>query len=129
MLKSYIKMAWRSLLKNKVSSFVNIVGLSVGLTCSLIIMLEVVDEFNYDSFHANLKSTYYVMKNQRQSGEISTGRSTAGPLAISLRSEMPEVKYAARVAYAGDQLVGAGDKSLFVPVMYTEPDFFNIMTF
>jgi putative ABC transport system permease protein len=129
MLKSFIKMAWRSLLKNKVSSFVNIVGLAVGLTCSIIIMLQVVDEFNYDAFHANLKSTYYVMKNQKQSGDISTGRSTAGPLAISLRSEMPEVKYAARVVYAGDQLVGAGDKSLFVPVMYTEPDFFDMMTF
>jgi putative ABC transport system permease protein len=129
MIKSYFKMAWRSLLKNKVSSFVNIAGLAVGLATGIIIMLVVVDEFSYNTFHSNLKDIYYLMKNQKQSGEINTGMSTAGPMASSLRNEMPEVKYAARVSYAGDQLVRVGDKSMYESAMYTEPDFFNMMSF
>jgi putative ABC transport system permease protein len=129
MLKSYFKMAWRSLQKNKVSSFVNIAGLAISLATAVIIMLVVVDEFSYDGFHAHLQDIYYIMKNQKQSGGINTGTSTAGPLAAALRSEMPELKYAARVSYAGDQLVRAGDKSMFQAVMYTEPDFFNMMSF
>src|SRR5580693_5976943 len=103
MLKSYFKMAWRSLLKNKVSSLVNIAGLAIGLACAILIMLVIVDELSYDQFQANLKDTYYLMKNQKQGGgDISTGMSTAGPLAVALRNEMPEVRYAARIAYADD---------------------------
>src|ERR1700694_4807641 len=127
MLKSYFKMGWRSLLKNKVSSFVNIAGLAVGLATAVIIMLVVVDEFSYDGFHKNIGEIYLLMKNQKQIGDIHTGMSTAGPMAAALRNEMPEVKYAARVSYAGDQLIRAGDKSVYESAMYTEPDFFNIM--
>ena len=129
MFKNYLKLAWRSLLKNKVSSFINIAGLAVGLATGIIIMLVVADEFSYDRFHTNLREIYYVMKNQKQNGGIHTGRSTAGPLAPALRHEMPEVKYAARVADAGDQLVRVGNKSIYESAMYTEPEFFNMMSF
>ncbi len=96
-------------MKNKVSSYINIAGLAVGLATGIIIMLIIADEFSYDDFHTNRKDTFFVMKNQKQSGQISTGRSTAGPLACALRSEMPEVKNAARVAHAGNQLVRVGE--------------------
>jgi putative ABC transport system permease protein len=129
MFKNYLKLAWRSLLKNKVSSFINIAGLAVGLATGIIIMLVVADEFSYDRFHTNLREIYFVMKNQKQNGGIHTGRSTAGPLAPALRHEMPEVKYAARVADAGDQLVRVGDKSIYESAMYAEPEFFNMMSF
>ncbi len=129
MFKNYLKLAWRSLFKNKVSSFINIAGLAVGLATGIIIMLVVADEFSYDRFHSNLREIYFVMKNQKQNGGIHTGRSTAGPLAPALRHEMPEVKYAARVADAGDQLVRVGDKSIYESAMYTEPEFFNMMSF
>ncbi len=129
MIKSYFKMAWRSLMKNKISSVINISGLAVGLATSILIMLVLVDEFSYDTFHINLKDTYYVMKNQKQSGDIGTGRSTAGPLAVALRNEMPEVKYAARVTYSDDQLIKVADKGFFESIMYTEPAFFKMMSF
>ena len=129
MFKNYLKLAWRSLLKNRVSSFINIAGLAVGLATGILIMLVVADEFSYDGFHTNLREIYFVMKNQKQNGGIHTGQSTAGPLAPALRHEMPEVKYAARVADAGDQLVRVGDKSIYESAMYTEPEFFNMMSF
>ena len=129
MLKSYFKMAWRSLIKNKISSVINIGGLAVGLATSILITLVVVDEFSYDKFHSNLGNIYLLMKNQKQGGGISTGDATAGPMAASLRNEMPETKYAARVAYSGQLLMRVGDKVIYESGMYTEPDFFNMMSF
>src|ERR1700712_1380424 len=98
MLKSYLKLAWRNLIKNKVSSVINIGGLIVGLATSILILLMIVDEFSYDSFHKNLSDIYLLEKNQQNADGINTGSSTAGPMAAALRNDMPETKYAAREA-------------------------------
>jgi len=129
MLKTYFKTAWRSLLKNKTSSFINISGLAVGLATGIIIMLVVVNEFSYDKFNTNLKDIYLLMKNQKQVDGISTGDATAGPMAASLRTDMPETKYASRVAYFDDHLIQSGDKTIKASGIYAEPDLFNIMSF
>ena len=129
MLESYFKMAWRSLLKNKISSIINIGGLAVGLATGILIMLLIVDEFSYDKFHANLPNIYLLMKNQKHADGISTGDASAGPMAASFRNEMPETKYAARVADFGNQLIRAGDKSIFESGIYADPDLFNMMSF
>jgi ABC-type antimicrobial peptide transport system permease subunit len=121
-------MAWRSLLKNKISSGVNIGGLAVGLTTGILIILVIVDEFSYDKFHRNLPDIYLLMKNQQQMDGVSTGSSTSGMMAAALREEMPETKYAARAAYR-QELTRVGDKSIFASGVYTDPDLFNIMTF
>jgi ABC-type antimicrobial peptide transport system permease subunit len=121
-------MAWRSLLKNKVSSVINIGGLAVGLTTAILIMLVIVDEFSYDKFHTNLPNIYLLMKNQQQMDGVSTGSSTAGPMAAALRDEMPETKYAARAVYR-NELTRAGDKSIFETGVYADPDLFKIMSF
>jgi putative ABC transport system permease protein len=128
MLKSFLKMAWRNLFRNKVSSLINIGGLAVGLTAGILIMLVVVDEFSYDKFQANLPELYQVMKNQRQMDGISTGSSTPGPLAASLRRDMPETKYVARACYR-DELLRNGDKSLFGNSLYADADLFRMMSF
>lgn len=129
MIKNYFKTAWRSLLKNKVSSFINISGLSVGLATSILIMLVIVDELRYNRFHTNLKDIYVVMINSTLGGQTGTSRVVPGPLAASLRSEIPEVKYAVRVSQGEELLVKAGDKSTYEQALYAEPDFFNMMTF
>jgi putative ABC transport system permease protein len=129
MVKNYFKTAWRSLLKNKTSSFINITGLAIGMATSIIIMLVVVNECSYDKFNVNLKNIYLLMKNQKQMDGISTGDATAGPMAASLRNEMPETEYASRVAYFNDELIKVADKTITASGIYTEPDLFNIMTF
>src|SRR5664279_2321801 len=96
MIKNYFKIAWRNLTKNKVSSFINIGGLSIGLATAIIIMLVIVNEVSYDTFNTNLADIRLLMKNQNMNGDIITGRQTPGPLAASVRAEMPEVKFAAR---------------------------------
>jgi putative ABC transport system permease protein len=129
MIKNYLKMAWRNLIKNKVSSFINIAGLSVGLGTGIIILLVTINEFSYDKFNSNLDNIYLLMKTQNTNGDISTGRVTPGPLAATVRGEIPEIKYAARVTQDGQELIRNGDKSIYVNGIYAEPDFFNMMTF
>src|SRR4051812_28487354 len=107
MLKSYLVLAWRNLVKNKIASGINIGGLVVGLSTSILILLIVVDELSYDSFNQNLSNIYLLMKNQQTADGISTGSSTAGPMAAVLRTQKPETEYAARVAGFGAELTRA----------------------
>jgi putative ABC transport system permease protein len=127
-LGSFFKISWRSLTKNKVSSIINIGGLAVGLTTAVLLILVISDEFSYDKFHTNLPDIYQVMKNQQHMDGISTGSSTPGPLASSLRKEFPETKYVSR-ACQSEALVRSGDKSLFESTYYADPDFFRMMSF
>ena len=129
MLKSYFKTAWRNLFKNKISSAINIGGLSVGLATGIIILLVVENELSYDRFNKNLAHIYLLMKNQKQVDGISTGDATAGPMAPAMKNEMPEVKYASRVAYFDNQVLRVGDKTVYGSGVFAEPDLFNMMTF
>lgn len=129
MIRSYFKMGWRTLLKNKVSSLINIAGLMLGLATAILILLVVTNEFKYDTFHTSLEHNYILMKNQVTNDGISTGRSTAGPMAEVLRNDFPEVKYSARVAGWGGQQVLVGDKVSHESGLYVDPDLFKMMTF
>ena len=60
MLKNYFKIAFRNLFRNKVYSLINILGLCIGLACSILILLYVKDEVSYDRFHSNLAKFQYL---------------------------------------------------------------------
>jgi len=129
MIKNYIKFAWRNLVRNRVASVINIIGLSVGLATSIVTMLWIAHEFTMDKFHTNMPAISRLMLNQQRGGDIHTGDNVCGPLAPMIRQEMPELKYVVRTTSATDQLIVAGDKSLYEAGMYVEPDYFNMMTF
>lgn len=61
MIKNYFKIAWRSILRSKGYAFINILGLSLGLACAMLIMLYVKDEVSYDKFHSNVDNVYRVV--------------------------------------------------------------------
>ncbi|MDQ2751778.1 MAG: ABC transporter permease [Bacteroidota bacterium] len=128
MFNNYFRIAFRNLLKNKVSSFINIGGLAVGLATGIVILLVILNEFSYDTFNTNLPNTYLLMKNQNMNGDIITGRTTPGPLAGSVRNEIPEIKYVARTSQQSD-LMRNGDKTFYTNDIYTDADFFKIMSF
>jgi len=128
MIKNYLKTAWRNLVKNKVSSFINIAGLSVGLGTGIIILLITVQEFRYDKFNKNLNDIYLLMETQTMNGDVHTGSVTPGLLAGSIRNEIPEIKYTARVTQGGQELIRTSDKSIYVAGVYAEHDFFKMMT-
>lgn len=129
MLKNYFKTAWRNLQANKTSSIINISGLAIGLATVTIILLVIVAEFSYDKFHTNLQSIYLLMKNQKRVDGISTGDATAGPMAESIRSNMPESKYVSRIAYFDNSVIKVNNKALYVSGIYAEPDLFRMTTF
>ena len=71
MIRNYFKIAWRNLLKNKAFSVINITGLSIGLTCSLLIYLWVKDEFQVDSFHEKGDRIYTVTSKEFIDGKAT----------------------------------------------------------
>ena len=62
MIKNYLKIAWRNLMKNKVFSFINILGLTIGITVCMMIFLFIMNEFSFDKFHKQGKNIYRVMR-------------------------------------------------------------------
>ncbi|GEP97092.1 ABC transporter permease [Chitinophaga cymbidii] len=94
MIKNYFLVAWRNIVRNKVFSTINILGLALGLACSLLILLWVQDELKVDGFHATGDRLYQVYVRQAYDGKVGAGYTTQGLLADELKREIPEVEYA-----------------------------------
>lgn len=94
MFKNYLKTAWRHLLKNRRFTILNLIGLSTGLACTLLICLWVYDELSIDHFHKNDHHLFQVMENQPHEKGITTSNGTPALLADALKANMPEVENA-----------------------------------
>ena len=129
MLKSYFTMAWRTLLRNKVTSIVNIGGLMLGLTTGIVICLFIVFAFGFDKFHANYNAIHLLEMNQKYAGTIYTDSWTPAPLGPVLQNEIPALKYVVRVREESESLTRYGEKAIYQKSIYAEPDFFRMMTF
>ena len=132
MLKNYLKIGFRNLLKYKAYSFINIAGLAIGIACCSLILLYVYDELNYDVFHKKANRIYRVIETRESPDQglrhIST---TAGPLGETLIADFPEVIDAVRLIRAGRFTVQYADRQKFYEgdYFYSEPNFFKIFDF
>src|SRR5471030_2233133 len=100
MIKNYLKTAWRNLIKNKVSSLINIGGLAAGMAVAMLIGLWIWDELSFDKYHKNYDSIGQLMVTQTANGATISFPATVVPLSNELRT-----KYAAdfkRVALTWD---------------------------
>ena len=130
MLRNYLKIAWRNILKSKTFSFINVLGLALGMTCSLLILLWVQDERSINRFHANGPRLYQVLENQRWTGnETSTTPATPGPLAPALVAEIPEVEKAVKITWEEEHLLSVGEKAYKEKGRYASPDLFQLFSF
>ncbi|MEP7255488.1 MAG: FtsX-like permease family protein [Ferruginibacter sp.] len=128
MIKNYVKIAWRNLLKNKFHTSINITGMVIGFTIGLIILLTVYGQFSFDNFHTNKKNLYqaYEVFNKPTGEEIS---SVFGyPAATVYKAEAPGIEKASRFRYGGSN-AAYNDKELDVPVMLVDEDFLSMFTF
>src|SRR5580765_7295711 len=100
MLRNYLKTAWRNLIRNKTFSVINISGLTLGLTCSLLIFLWIQDERKVDGFHKNGKLLYQVYERNYYDGKVDASYPTQGLLAEELKKVVPEIQYASSLDYA-----------------------------
>jgi putative ABC transport system permease protein len=97
MLKNYFKIAWRNLMKNKVFSFINIFGLSVGLTCCMLISVYLYNEVNYDKYHKNIDRLYELATTFVKDGKEEKTPNTPAPMAAAMKQEFPEISETARL--------------------------------
>ncbi|HTR30161.1 MAG TPA: ABC transporter permease [Puia sp.] len=131
MFRNYFKTAVRNMMRNPTFSFINIFGLGLGIACSLFIYLWVRDERSYDDFHANGDRLYKIIVHSKdKSGGISASEEySPGLLAEALKKEIPEVQYAAMVAWDDDLLFTVNEKSAKENGRYASPDFFEMFSF
>jgi putative ABC transport system permease protein len=130
MLRHNILVIYRTFKRFKTTFFINLIGLSTGLTCVLMIYLWVKDELEMDKFHEKEKWLYRVMVNNPNSEEIETSPSTQAILAEALKEEVPEIENAvASTAAAVDLTMTFGDRHIPVSSFFAEKDFFTIFSF
>ena len=133
MIKNYFKTAWRNLVRNKAFSVINISGLALGLTCSLLIILWIQDERNVDGFHKNGKLLYQVYERNYYDGKVDASYPTQGLLAEELKKVIPEIQYASGFEYASApgtfSTFEANNKVNKMGGLYAGTDFFSMFSY
>lgn len=127
MFKTYFKLAYRNIIRDKAYSIINISGLAIGLAASILILLWVQNELSYDKFHKNAGQIYRI---DSDFGDSKTAASSAG-MPFGLKSEIPAVKNAARL-YPGfpSILFETGNKKFQEEhVFYADPGFMEMFSY
>ncbi len=127
---NYFKTAWRNLLRNKVYSFINIAGLSIGLACCMLIILYNNDEVSYDRFHENVSNIYRIVHTDRdKDGKITGANGITGMMpAPAFKRSIPEVAdYVRMNGYT--MPVKVGNEIYEQEGMYVDDNFFSVFTF
>jgi putative ABC transport system permease protein len=128
----YLKSIYRSLIKNKSSLVINLVGLSMSFAFVVAISLWIYDELQKDKFHEWDKQLYQVLENIHNDENISTFPWTPDMLARTLAAEMPEVKYAVAVMgpeSLGEMTLSHEDRKVKADGQFAEQHFFDIFSY
>jgi putative ABC transport system permease protein len=130
MFGNYFKSTLRNITKQKWYSLITLAGLTIGITCFILIALYVRYEFSYDRFHENAKNTYRVLVDTRESymGK-SQVTATPGPLATAMKDEFPEVLKATKVKAERAVMKYEENPIAEDRIYYADPDFLEIFDF
>src|SRR5690348_6208049 len=111
MLKNYLKIAFRSLLKRKGNSIINILGLASGMAACLLILLFIEDELSYDKFHKKAANIYRVVLDRNYPGRSTSYSIIPSSIGEAIKQECPEVEESTRL-FGGNNnlLIHIGDK-------------------
>src|SRR5215213_6342874 len=107
MIRNYLKTALRNMTRNKISSFINISGLSIGITCALLIVIFIQNELSYDKFHKDASRIYQVVLNGNFNGQEFWNGNIAPPVGAALYKNFPEIESFARIYKTRDLVVRA----------------------
>jgi putative ABC transport system permease protein len=130
MIKNYFKIAWISLFRNKGFSIVNILGLSIGMTCAIFILLWVKDELTFDKDQKNYETIYQVYGNRNFNNAIYTDPNIAFPLAKALENGYSQIKNAVVTSgEGGSHIFSYKDKKLKKSGMNASEHFFDIFSY
>jgi putative ABC transport system permease protein len=128
MIRNYLKVAIRNLLRQKGFSFINIFGLALGISCTALIGMWVNDELSYDRFHKDYDRMYRITATLP---ELKVHAAvTSAPIALAVKNEIPEVEEAVRISGSNRDLVQVGDvKFEEQGIIYADSNFFRVFTF
>src|SRR5215207_3486364 len=128
MLKNYFKIAWRNLIKNKVSSFINIGGLAAGMAVALLIGLWIWDELSFDHYHKNHNRQARIMATQTFNGETGTYPTTSVPVEKELRTKYASDFKRLSLTWNSTNILAAGDKKISQSGLWAQPDLPEMLT-
>jgi putative ABC transport system permease protein len=130
MFKNNLKIAWRSLNKNKGYSFLNISGMAIGLATFWLIALYVADEFSYDETFSNSNRIYRVVQHASWDNGNMDIALTSPPYATTFKNTFPEVEDAVRIGTEGGDLMSYDDKTIRQDdLCYAEQSFFKLFDY
>jgi putative ABC transport system permease protein len=128
MIRNYLKIAWRNLVKNKAHSLINITGLSVGMAVALLIGLWIYDELSYDKNFENYDRIVRVMQHQTMNGEVGTQNNMPIPLGYKLRQDYTgDFKYVV-LSRTEEHIIGNDDKKLSTQGSFMQPEAPDLLT-
>jgi putative ABC transport system permease protein len=131
MIKNYFKTAWRSLIRGKGFSFINITGLAAGMAGAILILLWLKNEISFDKFHSNKSNLYQVYGlTSNTDGQAKAIPVVSQPLAPALKKDYPEVEAVSRVKDIGQFLFTVNDKKFTnVRASFVDPSFLSMFSF
>ncbi|TLV01024.1 ABC transporter permease [Dyadobacter luticola] len=129
MFKNYIKIAVRNLIKSKTFSGINVLGLALGMACSLMIMLWIQDELSVDAFHANKDQLFRIYMKEYFSGKVQGVIWTPGPLAEELKKSVPEIEMTTPYEWPSNETFSLGSKIHKQQTNAASADFFKMFSF
>ncbi|MFZ1527995.1 MAG: ABC transporter permease [Ferruginibacter sp.] len=128
MLKTYFKTAWRNLLKNKFHSSVNIIGLVIGFTIGLVVLMMVYSQLGFDSFHQNRKRLYQVYSEFYNKDKTDISNVFGFPAASVYKTEAPAIEKSSRFLFGGSN-AWIGEKEIELHVTLVDEDFLSMFSF
>jgi putative ABC transport system permease protein len=128
MFRSYLKIACRNLLRNKGYSLTNILSLTIGITCTVLILLWVRDEISYNKFHNNHKNIYKIMATRDFNNQVFTDENMVLPLAKAIQQEIPQVKYAVVTTHSQSHVLSYGEQKLKKQGFTVSEHFFDMFS-
>lgn len=134
MIKNYIKIAWRNIRRNKAYAFINVVGLSLGIACSIVIFVLVSYHLSFDTFHKNKDRIYRIVTEWHDDG-VGHSQAVPSPVGKAFRTEYTFAEKTARIIDYENALIAINsstENKKFKEengIAYTEPEFFDIFDF
>ncbi len=132
MIKNYFKIAWRNLKSQPFFTFLNVMGLVIGIAGSLLISLYIYDELNFDNMYTDADRIYRINIDVKFGGQETNGSEVSAPIAGAILNDYPQVEMATRFRNRGSALVKANDNDANVKESNTtsvDPSFFNMFDF
>lgn len=129
MLKNYLKIAWRNIRKQKFYSFINILGLTIGMTCCFLIFMYVRFELSYDSFHKNKDRIYRVVTDVKTPTELIEADITSAPMGPNIKADFPEVVSSVRVNLSNTIVTIGDSKYQEDKLAIADSSFFDVFSF